>query len=327
MKKNIFLVFVLITNVTCFAGIYRAGEITYRHITSLEYEITVTTYTDLLDSSDSHEITVYFGDGTSEIFPRTLKIDLPDESSKNVYVGQHIYSAPGTFIVSIEEPCRTSGINNIPNSCNTFFHIESQITINAFLGYNDSPVFLNPPIGIAYIDSIFIYNPGVNDIDGDSISYKLIPCSGESPILGYTYPSASNIFSLDSMTGDLTWDSPISVGDYNIAILIQEWRQGVLIGYVIRDMQIHVENASGIEGFSKSLLFNIFPNPSHDKLYINSKANKWTMVEIIDLLGETVLFSTLNDDQIVEIGEIPTGLYLLRLTDKKRTQTIKFIKE
>ncbi|MFA5781884.1 MAG: T9SS type A sorting domain-containing protein [Bacteroidales bacterium] len=328
MKKNIFLFFALIANVTVFAGLYRAGEITYKNLSGLTYEIAVTLYTDLLDSTDRPDIIIYWGDGTNDTIPRIEKIIItPFQSVKNTYIEQHTYPGPDTYIVSIGDSLfRTDGIVNIPNSGNTGFYIQSQITINPFLGVNNSPVFLNPPLDIAYIDSIFIYNPSAYDIDGDSISYKLIACGGIG-MTGYTFPSATNIFALDTLTGDLLWDSPILVGDYNIAILIEEWRFGVLIGSVVRDIQIHVEDASGIESFSDSHLFNIFPNPTHDKLYINSKTDKWSLVEIIDFTGKTVLSCTLNNNQMIKIGEIPDGLYLLRLTGKKRTLTTKIIKE
>jgi gliding motility-associated-like protein len=45
-------------------------------------------------------------------------------------------------------------------------------------------------------------------------------------------------FSLNSATGDLIWDSPKQQGEFNIAILIEEWRNGIRIGSVLRDMQI-----------------------------------------------------------------------------------------
>ena len=44
---------------------------------------------------------------------------------------------------------------------------------------------------------------------------------------------------------------------------------------------------------------NIFPNPTHDKLYINSKTDKWSLAEIIDFTGRAVLSLTLNNDQMI----------------------------
>lgn len=65
------------------------------------------------------------------------------------------------------------------------------------------------------------------------------------PVSGYTPPNLiapgpNNQISINQRTGELRWDAPQRVGIYNIAILIREYRAGVLIGTVIRDLQIIV---------------------------------------------------------------------------------------
>ena len=56
----------------------------------------------------------------------------------------------------------------------------------------------------------------------------------------YTLPPASRKFYVDSISGDLVWDTPTTIGIYNAAMEIQEWRGGIKIGVVVRDMQIEV---------------------------------------------------------------------------------------
>ncbi|MCD4736323.1 MAG: gliding motility-associated C-terminal domain-containing protein, partial [Bacteroidales bacterium] len=60
------------------------------------------------------------------------------------------------------------------------------------------------------------------------------------PIPGFEYPQASNSFSIDPIKGDLIWDSPELQGEYNVAFIIEEWRNGQRIGYVTRDLQIKI---------------------------------------------------------------------------------------
>lgn len=54
----------------------------------------------------------------------------------------------------------------------------------------------------------------------------------------------NNNISIDSETGTLSWDSPKEQGEYNVAILIEEWRRvgnSILrVGSVLRDLQITV---------------------------------------------------------------------------------------
>ena len=45
---------------------------------------------------------------------------------------------------------------------------------------------------------------------------------------------------LDPVSGTFCWDAPALAGEYNIAIQVTEWRNGVKIGSVVRDIQITV---------------------------------------------------------------------------------------
>ncbi len=142
----------------------------------------------------------------------------------------------------VQDPNRNYGVVNIPNSVNVIFSIKTTITINPDIGDNTTPVLLNPPIDRAATGQIFIHNPSAYDQDGDSISYRLTVCTEENgePIEGYTLPEASDTLYVNHATGDLVWDTPVDTGIYNIAIAIEEWRKGVKIGSIARDMQIDV---------------------------------------------------------------------------------------
>ena len=226
-----------------FATHQRAAEIIYRHLSGLTYEITLISYTYTPSPANAYRdyLSINWGDNSVSDIPRIEKTNLANDITYNRYVGQHTYSGPSTYIISCEDPNRNGGILNIPNSINTPLFIYSELVINPFLGgYNNSPVLLIPPIDNGCVDQPFYHNPGAYDPDGDSLSYRLVPCRGAQglPIPGYTLPPASNFFTLDSITGDLYWDSPIQQGEYNIAILIEEWRNGIKIGSIERDMQI-----------------------------------------------------------------------------------------
>lgn len=225
-----------------FATHQRAGEISYTYISGLTYEFTITTYTYTPSPADRPEIEVFWGDGTSSVVLRQSKINLPNNISKNTYITQHTFSAVGTFHVTFEDPNRNAGIVNIPSSVEVPFFIETILVINPFIGGNSSPQLLNPPLDNACTNVPFYHNPGAYDPEGDSLSYSLITCRGYEgeDIPGYTLPQASNYISIDPITGDLTWDSPLMAGEYNIAILIQEWRNGIMISSMVRDMQITV---------------------------------------------------------------------------------------
>lgn len=223
----------------------RAGEITYTQVGTNTFEVILTTYTRIETDADRPIISVDWGDGTLDTldrdpgFPQNIDVDI----RKNVYTTTHVFPGPGSYIVSIEDPNRNAGVNNIPNSVNVPFYIESKIIINPFLGNNSSPILLNPPIDDACVDAIYQHNPGAFDSDGDSLVYSLVTPRGINgdPIAGYGLPPGTII---NSETGTVTWDKPTLAGEFNIAILIQEFRNGFEVGNLVRDMQITVGNCN-----------------------------------------------------------------------------------
>jgi len=221
----------------------RGGEITYRHLDGLTYEVTILTYTYAPSPADRPELEIQWGDGTASILPRVEIVDLTPLIRRNRYIGEHTFPGAASYTLSLEDPNRNYGIVNIPNSVNIPFYIETELVINPFLGYNNSIILLNPPLDYGCVNKLYVHNPGAYDPDGDSLSYKLVACKGAGgePIPGFTYPQASNIFKIDAYTGELFWDTPILIGEYNVAMIIEEWRLGMRIGYVTRDMQILID--------------------------------------------------------------------------------------
>lgn len=236
------LLFLLLIVSTAKATHERAGEIIFTHLSELTYAVKIITYTYAPSPADRENLEIKWGDGTSSILPRTSLVDFPDDIRRNEYEGQHTYAGQGYFKLSVEDPNRNYGIVNIPNSVNIPFFIETLLVINPFLGPNNSPILLNPPLDFGCIDRLYIHNPAAFDPDGDSLSYRLTVCRGANglPIPGYTYPQASNQFTIDEFTGDLIWDKPQLQGEYNVAFIIEEWRNGQRIGYVTRDLQIQI---------------------------------------------------------------------------------------
>jgi gliding motility-associated-like protein len=252
MKKALLIcILVLFGCIQAIATHQRAAEITYRHISGLTYEAKIITYTFTPSPADRPTLDIFWGDGTSSTLVRTQKNALPDNMTLNIYeykpeigatTNRHSYSSPGTYTLYMEDPNRNYGVVNIPNSVNVPMYVQTVIVINPFLGYNNSPTLLNAPIDVGCVDQVFIHNPGAYDIDGDSLSYRLVNCktTGGIDIPGFSQPAASNSFSINAVTGDVIWDTPVMQGEYNIAFVIDEWRHGVVIGSLTRDMQIKI---------------------------------------------------------------------------------------
>jgi len=159
----------------------RAGEITVvrENCQSLTFTITITVYTNtgssvLFGGRVGEDDILEFGDGEwilVEEQANTPRPDLGPNVGTASYTISHTYPGPGKYTISYREPNRNQGVLNMDNSVNTRFYIETEIFIDPFLGCNNTPVLLIPPIDQACTGVTFMHNPGAFDPDGDSLSY------------------------------------------------------------------------------------------------------------------------------------------------------------
>lgn len=240
-----------------------AGEITYTCLGGSQYEVTITTYTNSSSPADRCELEIEWGDNTTQILPRIngLSTICTNQSSadgemlsnfantkKNIYRGVHTYS-PGTYIIRMKDPNRVTGIENIPNSVNVPFYLQTTLVVDPNIGCNDGPQLTTIPLDKACMGKCFHHNPGAYDPNNDSLAFKIGQCLDTTGIgiPGYQFPDqvGGGTMSIDAVTGDLSWCVPQMAGKYNVVIYIEEWRRmingnRVLIGVVLRDMSIDV---------------------------------------------------------------------------------------
>ncbi len=239
---SIFLIFMLFVLTKVFATHQRAAEITYRWLGGFTYEFTITMYTYTPSPADDDRVflPIKLGDNTIDDIPRITFRALPDNYTLNIYRMNHTFPAGGNYTISVEDPNRNFGVVNIPNSVNVPMYVETELIINPFLGNNNSVQLLNAPIDQGCVGKLYIHNASAYDPDGDSLSFRLVNCKGAEglDIPGFTQPQASNSFGIDPVSGELRWENPVLQGEYNVAFIVEEWRQGVKVGSVTRDMQI-----------------------------------------------------------------------------------------
>ncbi|MEZ4957760.1 MAG: gliding motility-associated C-terminal domain-containing protein [Saprospiraceae bacterium] len=261
MKKplyRLFSLFVLMQfAMAAFATHNRAGEIVVEQIggcTSNTVRATVYTWTKASSfAADRDSVTICWGDnGPCDIVPRANGNgqQLPNDVKYNFYVAEHTYDGPGRYIVSMTDPNRNGGILNVnpPGSENVQFHLQTTFTLfsGQSQGCNSSPFLLNPPIDYACSGELFAHNPGAYDVDGDSLSYELIvPLQDvNTPVPNYIWPpnvqNQGGSLTINAVTGTLEWFVPTTLGEYNIAIIIISWRNGMAIDTTVRDIQVIV---------------------------------------------------------------------------------------
>jgi hypothetical protein len=192
----------------------------------------------------------------NSLFSSTVSYDttsgnlfLPVQSAYGVevYVYNDTITLPGDgyYSISYEECCRNGAIINMSNPLSESMRLTTYFTSDS-LNPNSSASYLSPPVAYLPADTLWSYNPLPFDPDGDSLVWSLVtPLGLTSMVNGYEYLSdsiysnPSGIFTLDSITGSLSWSASL-VGNFEASFLIEEYRNGAKIGEMRRDMQFIV---------------------------------------------------------------------------------------
>lgn len=262
------IVFMLSLSRISFSSHIRGGEITYERIDSESYtfKFTLNAYSDALSPVALGYGTINFGDGSHEVILNEIKnsstVESVEDENDNILKHQvvftYTYHAEGEYIISFREMNRNSNILNMASSVSTPFYIESLVVASNSLKEYRTFNFLQGSYCKGYIGERLEYNsiainPSHNQ---DSLGYELVvPKSDrEKEVDHYIYPNnpmfngknhtnnGPAILKLNKLTGQLSLDTPGTVGEYTLAIKISQWRkidgEYQLIGYVVRDMQI-----------------------------------------------------------------------------------------
>lgn len=322
MKQGFLIAFALLLTFAAQATHNRAGEIIYENVDgSLTYKITIKTYTKTSAPADRDWLPIDYGDGTPrDSIARQLPINFfpLKDAQENVYVKTHTYPGPGTYTLCVTDPNRNQGVLNISNSILQLFSISTVLRISGAQAPNNSVFFTNIPLQDACIFQPWIFTPGAVDIDGDQLVFKLVPSQGDncepfadsdfkSPeefnMPGDPFPNPENQLSINESTGTITWASPQRQGEYNIAFIVEEYRNGVFVGSVIRDMQVTVQPCDNLPPViadvpdtcvqaGENISFNVnADDPDGDNIQISAFGLPFEVSESPALLSQTSLNS------------------------------------
>lgn len=177
---------------------------------------------------------------------------------------------PNGYYISWERCCRNALISNLTQPNNTGIAFYMEMPNPAMI--NSSPYFVNDPFPFMCVGQNFEYDFSAVDVNGDQLVYELVtPLAGD---LGYpvtSFPNAvwstptagpympaqwlpgyslANVcnstvpLAINPSTGLLTMTSS-SLGFYAMAIVIHEFRGGVEIGQIRREIEFTVISCDG----------------------------------------------------------------------------------
>jgi hypothetical protein len=253
-----------------FASHVAGGEITYACIGPNQYRVTLTAYRDcngitmgtsevLNYSSASCGVSASLSltlQSTTDITP--LCSSAPSACNgeggsfgieRIVYTG--ILNLPpgcNDWILSYQMCCRNGSITNLNSPDMYDFYVQTTLN-NTAAPCNSSPVFSTNPQLFACVGQPINFQQLATDPDGDQLVYSLVNAMngpGSSAVYNGGF-SGANPFtvpaSIDPVTGQITFTPNITQVAV-VAVLVQEYRGGILVGSVMRDVQFNIVNCT-----------------------------------------------------------------------------------
>lgn len=244
----------------------RGQEITYKHLGGLDYEITYKQYLQCasvlflsdtarfiqVKSSCSTPISFYIY--LEQGYPKSLTLACPDQCASLYSDGTLEYKFSGIYTLpivcadwefSIEECCRNSFYTTLSPSVPFGSDMFSSARLNNLHSENNSIVFLKDPEYLSCVGEQICFDPGAFDIDGDSLSFAMIPVNmGENIALdyssGYSYVQPLTTIGpmqFNTATGNLCF-TPLNSEFSLWNLRVYDFRNGEPIGYIEREMEI-----------------------------------------------------------------------------------------
>jgi len=271
-------------NKSTFATHAQSADITYQCLGANQYEISVSFYRDCAGVNAPNSIVINsFSASCTQNFNTTLTqipgtgIDVTPICNTMVtecnggntpgveeYIYRGIINLPiqcNDWRFSFTLCCRNNAINTINNPGGENIYVEAVLN-NLDVTCNNSPTFSNPPVSFPCVGQTSCFNHGAVEPDGDSLYYSLIapgtgPATTVTYVAGYSpqQPLTATIpTTFNASTGDICM-TPTLQEVTVLAVKVEEWRNGIFIGSVLRDIQLRtvicnnaLPSLSGING-------------------------------------------------------------------------------
>jgi gliding motility-associated-like protein len=148
---------------------------------------------------------------------------------------------------------RNAAISNLTNPSSHGINIETTITAPLSGSCQYNPLFAAYPVDVFCVNQNANFSQGAVDLGGDSLTYTLINpqdgggipipfvpgCTPGNPLGVGNGTGFASYFKFDSTTGNINF-TPTATGDYVLAIQVNAYSNGVLVGTTMRDIQFSV---------------------------------------------------------------------------------------
>lgn len=262
--RNLFFATLLAAPLASQASHIMGGELAYKHLGGLDYEVTLVIY------RDCSGIPVYYQENilvTSlscgqnlNLAVDTMGMALLASGCSNQLTtcqggaipGAEVYAYRDTitlpmactdWVFTWSSCCRNGAITNLMNASNYGYSVTAHLD-NVNVVSNSSPIFQELDMPFTCNNSTYCVDNGAYDADGDSLVYSMVnPVDDQGVPIYYNAPfSVADPFptvgghAFDPVTGNHC-AVPSTTGAWVVAYKVEEYRNGNLVGWSVRDIQ------------------------------------------------------------------------------------------
>ncbi|MBA3972321.1 MAG: SprB repeat-containing protein, partial [Bacteroidetes bacterium] len=262
-----FILMFIQTSNEAFASHAQSADITYQCLGGNQYQISLSFYRDCAgvaapntasiniasaSCGQNYNITLNQIPGTgTDVSP--ICTAFASQCSGGTYPGvqEYIYrgitTLPGActdWVFSFSLCCRNASIGTINNPSAENIYVEATLD-NFNFPCNSSPIFSNAPVPFVCVGQPYCFNNGSSDPDGDSLYFSLVaPQTSPTTTVTYLTPysavqplASSPAVTFNGFTGDMCM-TPTMLQVTVFAVLVKEYRNELLVGSVMRDIQL-----------------------------------------------------------------------------------------
>jgi len=228
-----------------------------------------------------------FGDGSAPL--------------SNVQNPEHIYENSGTYAVSLISVSSESCSDTVVKPVIVYSLPQNDFYQNGILVTNDSLV-------LCPLDSVVFLSAGE-----------------EGFVYYWTKGSDPNWFSNEQIIALSNPGMSTFVESYSVSVTNEYGCISGNTAYVLWDFI----GCLGIESYYSTFI-NVYPNPATETLYIHSNTQTSNLkIELINIYGKTVYHEIIKDNSTerlsVDIGRLPNGVYLLRISCEEFQEVLKIL--
>ncbi len=277
-KLRYVIIFIFFLPLFCSADHIVGGSIEYEQLSGTTYRITVKLHRNCNSSNPfPNPVTIKMTKSNGTLFktlsiPRTSSSTIPPKIdtclvNTGICLEEIIYSqvvtgippSTGGYHLYSILCCRSASLINIDQTGTAAATFYTHIPDNNVVTSNSSPRWNQPLQSFLCQGNALNIDQSASDVDGDSLFYQFYTPYDTGSVTftggvfnaaiqkwatGYSatnplIPNAPNSLKISS-TGIITGTPPPTIGNFLIGVRCQEWRNGIRLGEILRDIQLTV---------------------------------------------------------------------------------------